>query len=124
MHNTFPSACCFETGRAGQSRGLRAASGWTASNCSTERCSGIRMQWQGGRRQGASGALACLSSKDTLSNSRIEFAYCDAGTYAGITENLGYLKSLGINAIELLPVHEFNEMEYYRVGGQRSGLAA
>jgi len=35
------------------------------------------------------------------------------GTYAGITENLAYLKSLGVNAIELLPVHEFNEMEYY-----------
>lgn len=35
------------------------------------------------------------------------------GTYAGVTENLEYLKSLGINAIELLPVHEFNELEYY-----------
>lgn len=35
------------------------------------------------------------------------------GTYAGVTENLPYLKSLGINAIELMPVHEFNELEYY-----------
>lgn len=37
------------------------------------------------------------------------------GTYAGVTENLPYLKSLGINAIELLPIHEFNELEYYTV---------
>ena len=38
-----------------------------------------------------------------------------AGTYAGIVEKLGYLKRLGVNAIELLPVHEFNELEYYKV---------
>lgn len=38
-----------------------------------------------------------------------------AGTYAGVTENLPYLKTLGINAIELLPIHEFNELEYYAV---------
>jgi isoamylase len=37
------------------------------------------------------------------------------GTYAGIVEKLGYLKRLGVNAIELLPVHEFNELEYYAV---------
>ena len=33
----------------------------------------------------------------------------------GIVEKLPYLKRLGINAIELLPVHEFNELEYYAV---------
>ena len=38
-----------------------------------------------------------------------------AGTYSGIVEKLGYLKRLGVNAIELLPVHEFNELEYYAV---------
>ena len=38
-----------------------------------------------------------------------------AGTYAGLVEKLGYLKRLGVNAIELLPVHEFNELEYYQV---------
>ena len=38
-----------------------------------------------------------------------------AGTYAGLTERLDYLAYLGINAIELLPVYEFNELEYYRV---------
>ncbi len=29
-------------------------------------------------------------------------------------EKLPYLQQLGINAIELLPVHEFNELEYYQ----------
>ncbi len=38
-----------------------------------------------------------------------------AGTYAGLVEKLPYLKQLGVNAIELLPVHEFNELEYYAV---------
>jgi len=37
------------------------------------------------------------------------------GTYAGLTERLDYLKSLGINALELMPVQEFNELEYYDV---------
>lgn len=36
-----------------------------------------------------------------------------AGTYAGMVEKLDYLQSLGVNAIELLPVFEFNELEYY-----------
>lgn len=34
-----------------------------------------------------------------------------AGTFLGILDNLEHLKSLGINAIELLPVHEFNPHE-------------
>ncbi len=67
---------------------------------------------------------ACRARTHHQANSRIKSPCCAAGTYAGITENLGYLKSLGINAIELLPVHEFNEMEYYRVRSQRSGVAA
>jgi hypothetical protein len=29
-------------------------------------------------------------------------------------EKLPYLQQLGINAIELLPVHEFNELEYHQ----------
>ena len=37
------------------------------------------------------------------------------GTYAGMMEKLDYLMYLGINAIELLPVYEFNELEYYEV---------
>ena len=39
------------------------------------------------------------------------------GTYRGIIERLDYIQSLGVNAIELMPVHEFNELEYYQVGG-------
>jgi isoamylase len=35
------------------------------------------------------------------------------GTYNGMTERLDYLQQLGITAIELLPVFEFNELEYY-----------
>ncbi|KAJ3676835.1 hypothetical protein LUZ60_002559 [Juncus effusus] len=36
-----------------------------------------------------------------------------AGTYASATEKLDHLKELGINCIELMPCHEFNELEYY-----------
>lgn len=45
------------------------------------------------------------------------------GTYLGLVEKLDYLKTLGINAIELLPVQEFNELEYYQVRPRLSGLA-
>lgn len=38
-----------------------------------------------------------------------------AGTYLGLVEKLDYLQTLGVNAIELLPVQEFNELEYYQV---------
>ena len=38
-----------------------------------------------------------------------------AGTYAGLIEKLDYLQTLGVNALELMPVHEFNELEYYGV---------
>jgi len=34
------------------------------------------------------------------------------GTFAGATVKLDYLASLGVTAVELLPVHEFNELEY------------
>ena len=40
-----------------------------------------------------------------------------AGTFRGIVEKLDYIAGLGVNAIELMPVHEFNELEYYQVGG-------
>ncbi len=36
------------------------------------------------------------------------------GTYHGIVEKIPYLKELGINAVELLPVTEFNENENIR----------
>ncbi len=37
------------------------------------------------------------------------------GTFEGIIEKIPYLKELGINAIELLPVFEFNECENARI---------
>ncbi len=36
------------------------------------------------------------------------------GTYAGIVEKIPYLKSLGINCVELMPIFEFDEFEYVR----------
>jgi len=44
------------------------------------------------------------------------------GTYAGLIEKLPYIRKLGVTTIELLPVHEFDEMEYYRTGDPRQGL--
>lgn len=37
------------------------------------------------------------------------------GTFSGIREKIPYLKSLGINCVELLPVHEFDEFEHSRL---------
>lgn len=34
-----------------------------------------------------------------------------SGTFKGLTEKIPYLKELGINAVELLPIHEFDEYE-------------
>ena len=36
------------------------------------------------------------------------------GTYLGIIEKIPYLIDLGVNTLELLPAHEFNENEYIR----------
>lgn len=33
------------------------------------------------------------------------------GTYLGVVEKIPYLKELGVNALEILPIHEFNEKE-------------
>ncbi len=42
------------------------------------------------------------------------------GTFIGITEKIPYLKKLGINCVELMPVFEFDEFENVReVGGER-----
>jgi isoamylase len=40
------------------------------------------------------------------------------GTFAAIREKIPYLKDLGINCIELMPVNEFDELEYVRQNPQ------
>ncbi|KAJ4709190.1 isoamylase 1, chloroplastic-like [Melia azedarach] len=35
------------------------------------------------------------------------------GTYLGVMEKLDHLKELGVNCLELMPCHEFNELEYF-----------
>ncbi len=37
------------------------------------------------------------------------------GTFAGLKEKIPYLKELGINAVELMPIFEFDEMRDYRI---------
>ena len=37
------------------------------------------------------------------------------GTFAGIKEKIPYLKSMGINQLELMPVYEFAELEAEKV---------
>jgi len=39
----------------------------------------------------------------------------DRGTYKGLIEKIPYIKSLGVTAVELMPVFEFNELENKRV---------
>ncbi len=42
------------------------------------------------------------------------------GTYTGLTEKIPYLKELGVNCVELLPIFEFDEFENSREnGGQK-----
>ncbi len=39
------------------------------------------------------------------------------GTYAGLTEKIQYLKELGVNCVELMPIFEFDEFENERKHG-------
>lgn len=42
------------------------------------------------------------------------------GTFDGLMEKLPYLKALGVNVVELMPIFEFDEMQDYRiVDGQK-----
>ena len=45
-----------------------------------------------------------------------------AGTYRGLIEKIPYLKSLGVTTVELLPVQEFNEMEFFLENTARKDL--
>ena len=42
------------------------------------------------------------------------------GTFLGVVEKIPYLKSLGVNALELMPIFEFNECEY-RLNNPQNG---
>jgi len=42
------------------------------------------------------------------------------GTFAGLIEKIPYLKDLGITAVELLPINEFEEIEGYRFSPKTS----
>ena len=44
------------------------------------------------------------------------------GTYLDFIEKIPYLKSLGITAVEFLPLFEFNELEFLIEGGARKNL--
>ncbi|MBZ0296880.1 MAG: glycogen debranching protein GlgX [Anaerolineae bacterium] len=44
------------------------------------------------------------------------------GTYAGIQEKIPYLKELGVNCIELMPIFEFDEFENSRVSPETNEL--
>lgn len=44
------------------------------------------------------------------------------GTYLDFIEKIPYLKSLGVTAIEFLPLFEFNELEFFLEGGSRKHL--
>ncbi len=37
------------------------------------------------------------------------------GTFAAVIQKIGHLKKLGVNAVELLPIFEFNENEYGKI---------
>ncbi|WP_172657362.1 glycogen debranching protein GlgX [Myxosarcina sp. GI1] len=40
------------------------------------------------------------------------------GTFAGLIEKIPYLQELGITAVELLPIFEFNDTEFWSVNGK------
>lgn len=44
------------------------------------------------------------------------------GTFAGIREKIPYLKELGVNAVELMPIYEFDEFENSRPNPQTGEL--
>ncbi|KXZ44609.1 hypothetical protein GPECTOR_64g103 [Gonium pectorale] len=46
----------------------------------------------------------------------------ERGTFAGLAAKAGYLKSLGINAVELLPVFEWDELEFRRTRNPRDHM--
>ncbi len=46
----------------------------------------------------------------------------ERGTYAGFMRKIPYLQKLGITAVEFMPIHEFDEMEYFHTNDRRQHL--
>ncbi len=44
------------------------------------------------------------------------------GTYAGFIEKIPYLRELGVTAVEFMPLHDFNELEFHHENGARREL--
>jgi isoamylase len=45
-----------------------------------------------------------------------------AGTYDALREKIPYLKELGVNAVELMPIFEFDEFEHWRLNPETNEL--
>mmetsp|Transcript_18211 Transcript_18211/g.21855 ORF Transcript_18211/g.21855 Transcript_18211/m.21855 type:complete len:773 (+) Transcript_18211:316-2634(+) len=45
-----------------------------------------------------------------------------AGSYAGVAAKIDHLKDLGVTAVELLPVHEYDELEFQRMPNDRDHM--
>lgn len=66
--------------------------------------------------------LPGTSMADTIVYETHVRGFTDGGGYLDMIERIPYLQELGITAIELLPVFEFNEMEYFQQNGPRKEL--
>ncbi|MEQ1803853.1 MAG: glycogen debranching protein GlgX [Burkholderiaceae bacterium] len=82
-----------------------------------------RFDWQGVTRPKTSWADTVIYEAHVRGFTAHPSANATApGTFAGVVEKIPYLRSLGVTALELMPVHEFNQNEIARadpVSGQR-----
>ncbi len=72
--------------------------------------------WQGVRRPGI--AMKDLVLYEMHVRGFTQSASSDVenpGKFLGVVEKIPYLKQLGVNAVKLLPIHEFNESENHRI---------
>ena len=73
--------------------------------------------WQGDRfpKNSLRNNLLFMRCMCAALHTMLQVASKHPGTFLGIVEKIPYLKDLGVNAIELLPIHEFNETEVLNV---------
>jgi glycogen operon protein len=74
--------------------------------------------WRGDRRPGTPLEKTVIYEAHLRGFTRGE----GGGTYLDFIKKIPYLKSLGITAVEFLPLFEFNELEYFIEGGARKHL--